>query len=73
MSANTIEQLTTTPPGLISEERTAAMLGLKPQTLRGRRSEGNPLLSFVRVGRRIAYKLSTIEQFIEENTVQVGN
>jgi hypothetical protein len=57
---------------LIDEATTARLLGIAAQTLRVRRSEGNPLLSFVRVGRRILYRASAIEQFIDENTVEVG-
>ena len=56
---------------LVPEDKTASIIGLKPQTLRARRSAGKPLLSYVQVGRRIMYRARAIQDFINGNTVEV--
>jgi hypothetical protein len=57
---------------LLDESAAAEMLGLKPQTLNSWRCTGRYGLEYVRVGRAIRYKLSAIQRFISDNTVNVA-
>lgn len=57
-------------PFLISREKAAAALGVRPQTLACWASSGRYHLPFVKIGRRAMYRLSDIEAFIEANVVQ---
>ncbi len=66
-----MEQNTTRAP-LLTEKEVAEMIGKSEQTLRNLRCKDSPLLSFVRIGRNIRYRLSAVEAFISENEVIVG-
>jgi hypothetical protein len=54
---------------LISEPDAAKLLLLSTQTLRNKRCAGAPLVPYVKLGRRIAYRPEVVEKFIEQNTV----
>lgn len=52
---------------LVSREEAAAILGIRPATLACWASNGRYGLPFVRIGRRVMYRRSDIEAFIEAN------
>lgn len=55
---------------LISEQRTAQLIGVSAAMLIAGRFRKAPILPFVRVGKRaIRYRLTDIREFIERNTV----
>jgi hypothetical protein len=54
---------------LLTERESAKRLSLAPSTLKRYRYEKK--INFVRVGRRIAYRLSDLTNFIEKNAVEV--
>lgn len=56
-------------PQLVSREDAAASLGVRPQTLACWASNGRYHLPYVKIGRRVMYRLSDIEAFIEANLV----
>jgi|WetSurMetagenome_2_1015567.scaffolds.fasta_scaffold741052_2 hypothetical protein len=64
MSANVIEL-----PRLVSREIAAEALGIRPQTLACWATNGRYGLPFVKIGRRVMYKLADIEHFIASNIV----
>jgi excisionase family DNA binding protein len=49
----------------LSNQEAASYLGLKPQTLDVWRSSGRYSLPFVKIGRRVFYRKSDLEAFIE--------
>jgi predicted DNA-binding transcriptional regulator AlpA len=51
---------------------TAEMLRLKEATLAQKRWRGDKTLPWVKLGSAIRYKLSDIEEFIEQSTVGKG-
>ena len=57
-------------PSLLSRDEAASTLGVRPQTLACWASTGRYDLPFVKIGRRVMYRLSDIESFIEANLVQ---
>jgi predicted site-specific integrase-resolvase len=54
---------------LLSEQDTAEILGIRPQTLTNWRCTKRVPLPFVRVGRCIRYRLQDVEDFLAKNTV----
>lgn len=54
---------------LIDREKAAQYLGVKPQTLSTWASTQRYVLPFVRVGRRVMYRIADLEAFIKRNTV----
>lgn len=59
---------TTSDPMLV-ENQAAEMIGVKPQTLAVWRSTKRYDLPYVKVGRCVRYRRSSILAFIEKNTV----
>ena len=55
-------------PCLITREEAAAMLGLKPATLAKWASTHRCRLRMVKVGSRVRYRVTDVEEFIEENS-----
>ena len=54
---------------LASRNEAAAYLGVRPQTLASWACNGRYRLPFVRIGRRVMYRLADLEQFIANNIV----
>lgn len=54
---------------LLTENEAAELLGIKPQTLSVWRCHKRYSLPFIRVGRRIRYRRSACERFLESRTV----
>ena len=54
---------------LVSRIEAAAHLGIRPQTLACWASTGRYRLPFVKIGRRVMYRLSDLQAFIESNLV----
>lgn len=55
------------PEPLRDEKTTAHVLGISPAMLVAGRFRGNPVLPFVKIGRRVLYRPSDIRAFIESN------
>jgi len=55
---------------LLSRERAAKVLGIRPQTLACWACNKRYPLPFVKIGRRVMYRLADIEQFIIDNVVE---
>jgi hypothetical protein len=56
---------------LVSEKEAARLLGVSPAMLTARRFKRQPLMPFVRIGKRsIRYKLSEIHEFVERSTLR---
>lgn len=60
--------MATDVPELVSRERAAEMLGVKPQTLACWHTRGQYGLPVVKIGRLAKYKLTDIAMFIEQRT-----
>ena len=56
-------------PKLVSRDEAAALLRVRPQTLAVWATTGRYNLPFVKVGRRVMYRLADIERFISDNVV----
>jgi hypothetical protein len=57
---------------LVSEKQAARLLGVSPAMLTASRFKRQPLMPFVRIGKRsIRYRLSDIHDFIERSTVRL--
>ena len=56
-------------PKLVSRDETAALLRVRPQSLAVWATTGRYNLPFVKVGRRVMYRLVDIERFISANLV----
>lgn len=54
---------------LIDRNTAAEILGVRPQTLACWATTGRYPLPFVRIGRRVKYRLADLEAFIERNIV----
>ena len=54
---------------LLDTQPAAARLGIKPHTLEVWRTSGRYSLPFIRVGRRVKYRLADLERFLEARTV----
>lgn len=54
---------------LVSRERAAEFLGVRPQTLAAWASSRRYALPFVKIGRRVMYRLSDLQSFIDANVV----
>lgn len=52
---------------LVPSSKTAIAWGIKPQTLRARRQRGESP-PYVRIGTRVYYRQSVIDQYLEERT-----
>lgn len=65
MSVNNVVSL----PLLVSREQAAEALGIRPQTLACWACNGRYGLPFVKIGRRVMYRLADIEFFIASNTI----
>ena len=55
---------------LVTPENTSKLLGVTPGTLQVWRSTGRYNLPYVKVGGKVMYRLSSINQFINEQTKQ---
>lgn len=66
----TTKPTTGRPSPLKTEEEAARQLGLKPATLRKRRSMGTLKLRYSRDGRAIRYRQSDIDEYIARNLVE---
>jgi len=53
---------------LIAHQTAAEYLGVSVRTLSCWRSIGYPLIPYVKIGRLIKYRVSELEQYINENT-----
>jgi len=67
MSIRNVVNLVTT--ALVNRREAAAILKVSPQTLACWASTGRYRLPFVRVGRRIMYRIEDLNAFIEANLV----
>jgi len=54
---------------LVSREEAAEFLGVRPQTLATWASSRRYALPFIKIGRRVMYRLSDLNAFIESNVV----
>lgn len=54
---------------LVNRERAAEFLGVRPQTLAAWASSRRYALPFVKIGRRVMYRLCDLQSFIEANVV----
>lgn len=54
---------------LLSREDAAKALGIRPQTLACWATTGRYNLPFVKIGRKVKYRLADIERFIAANLV----
>jgi len=54
---------------LLTQEETAAYLGVKSQTLATWRCTGRYPLRFIRVGKAIRYRAADVEKFLTDRTV----
>ncbi|WP_049757693.1 helix-turn-helix domain-containing protein [Magnetococcus marinus] len=59
------------PIQLISPKQAASMLGIEVTTLSNWRVSKRYPLSYVRIGRKIMYRLQDVEQFIQSRAVNV--
>lgn len=57
---------------LLNREQAANFLGVRPQTLACWACSARYSLPFVRIGRRVMYRISDLEQFITDNVVMRG-
>lgn len=57
---------------LWSRNEAAKLLGVRPQTLAAWACNGRYSLPFVKIGRRVMYRLVDIEQFIASNLITQG-
>ncbi len=55
--------------GLLSRERAAAYLGIKPQTLAVWACTHRYNLPYVKIGRRVMYRRSDLEAFVNANLI----
>ena len=53
---------------LLDEKATAELLGIKAPTLTCWRSTGRYQLPFVKVGRRVFYRLGDVQQWLDSRT-----
>jgi hypothetical protein len=65
---NEINKPKNTSP-LIDRGGAAEILGIRPQTLACWASNGRYRLPFVKIGRRVMYRLADLQAFIESNLV----
>ena len=54
---------------LLTEDETAAILKLKPETLATWRSTKRYPLSYIKVGRAIRYRAADVDRFLSKRTV----
>lgn len=60
--------MTSTDQSLLTEAQAAELLGIRPQTLSVWRSTKRYPLPYIRVGRRIRYRRSACDAFLESRT-----
>jgi excisionase family DNA binding protein len=53
---------------LLTEDETAEVLAIKPQTLASWRCRGVNDLPFIKIGRAVRYRRSDLEAFMQRNT-----
>ncbi len=58
-----------TKSSLMSRKQAASYLGISPQTLSVWACEGRYKLPYIKVGRRVMYRFSDLEDFLERRTV----
>ena len=56
-------------PKLVSRHEAAALLRIRPQTLACWATTGRYSIPFVKIGRRVMYRLADIERFISDNLI----
>lgn len=56
-------------PELITRDQAATLLGIRTQTLATWASTGRYALPFVKIGRRVMYRISDIQAFVESNLI----
>jgi hypothetical protein len=61
-------------PLLVCEKIAARMIGVSPSLLVARRFRKQPLLPFIRIGKRsIRYRVADIEDFVQRCTAEGGS
>jgi len=55
--------------GLLSRNEAAHYLGVQAQTLSMWASNGRYCLRYIKIGRRVMYRISDLEEFLERRTV----
>lgn len=66
-----IEKSNSPEPLLVSEKEAAKLLGVSPAMLTASRFKRQPLMPYVRIGKRsIRYRLSDIHDFVERSTLR---
>ncbi len=60
------------PDELLTREQAAAVLGIKPDTLAVWATTKRYSLPYTKIGRSVRYRLSDIEQFIQQRMVNGG-
>ena len=56
----------------LDRKEAAAFLGAKPQTLAAWASSQRYRLPFIKIGRKVQYRISDLEKFLESRTVDCG-
>jgi excisionase family DNA binding protein len=64
---------TQTAPELLTVQQAAEYLGIKPQTLASWRCTGRHSLPAIKIGRRVRYRKSDLDKFIQRRTIGGGN
>lgn len=65
-------QATQHPSSLLDEQQAAQHLNVSPGTLSVWRSTGRYALPFVKVGRRVRYRLADLDSWIQERVRESG-
>jgi excisionase family DNA binding protein len=72
MTTQTLSQIVERPRELLNEEQAAEYLTVSPGTLSVWRSTGRYSLPFVKVGRRVRYRLSDLDAWLEARSRESG-
>lgn len=68
MKNQSINEIIKRTSGLVDEKAAAEILDTTPGTLSVWRSTGRYALPFVKIGRKVRYRVSDLEQWIEQRT-----
>ena len=72
MTTQTLSQIVERTRELLNEEQAAEYLTVSPGTLAVWRSTGRYSLPFVKVGRRVRYRLSDLDAWLEARSRESG-
>ncbi len=72
MQNPSINEIIKRASGLVDEKAAAEILDTTPGTLSVWRSTGRYALPFVKIGRKVRYRVSDLEQWIEQRTRSNG-